>query len=67
MGAKFLNNGKSFSIKEAERMFWKLKLICPKCGGKAKPRKYFEKEQAECLDPEGCGHVGEIGEFKIKK
>lgn len=48
-------------------MFWKLKLICPKCGGKAKPRKYFEKEQAECLDPEGCGHVGEIGEFKIKK
>lgn len=42
------------------------KLKCPKCGKKAKPRKHYENEQAECQDPD-CGYTGDMEEFDAKK
>jgi len=47
-------------------LFWKPKLRCPKCGKKAKPRKYHEEEQCECQNPQ-CGYSGKREEFEIKK
>jgi len=38
------------------------KLVCPKCGKKAKPRKYFEDQQAECQNQK-CGYRGKLEEF----
>ena len=48
-------------------MFGKPKLICPICGKKAKPRQYYEDEQAECQNKPECGYIGKIEEFEVKK
>jgi len=42
---------------------WKPKLRCPKCGGKGRPRKHYEKEQCVCLK---CGYTGRRWEFEKK-
>lgn len=39
---------------------WKRKLRCPKCPGKARPRKHYE-EQCECVK---CGYTGKREEFE---
>jgi len=40
---------------------WKPKLRCPKCGGRGRPRKHYEKEQCECVK---CGYTGKREEFE---
>lgn len=45
-------------------MFGRVKLRCPKfgCGGKAKPRKHYEKKQCKCRK---CGYIGLRWEFIV--
>jgi len=42
-------------------MFGKPKLKCPECGGKAKERAHYEKEQYRCVK---CGYCGKRKEFE---